>query len=236
MSLLRGWLKPNYGKPEERFIDLDGAPYDGKPDGERRIRRALRTPTFKAAVIAGLFLGAGAALCVSQSAEREVLFVLSVAIPCGSVVVPRTDADDRRREYPSLRNVVIDKTGRTLSDAEALFAADDHYRRDVEATRRFLPVIPLLITGGLTAFNHMMGFPTFANAVVGATVAVGLAVPFAARALWAAYARRQLQESQWTLTANPPPLKTEVKEPTQTHLGLALLPARVRAPSMPGAR
>ena len=57
MSLLRGWLRPNYGKPEERFVDLDGAPYDGKPEGERSIRRALRTPTFKATVIAGLFLG-----------------------------------------------------------------------------------------------------------------------------------------------------------------------------------
>lgn len=42
MSLLRGWLQPNFANAEERFIDFDGAPYDGKPSGANPIRRALR--------------------------------------------------------------------------------------------------------------------------------------------------------------------------------------------------
>jgi hypothetical protein len=236
MSLLRGWFKPDFANPGERFTDLDGAPYDGKPEGERPIRRALRTPTFKATVIAGLFLGAGAALCVSQSAKQDVLFVLSVAIPGGSIVLLKADARDRRREYPPLRNVVIDKAGRALSDPDVLFAADDHYRRDIESTPRFLPVIPLLVTAGLTAFNHMMGLPALANAGVAAAVAVGLAVPFAARAVWAAYARRQLQDRRWTVTANPPPLKKEAKEPARPGVRLALVPIRAHATCASNAR
>ncbi len=236
MSLLKGWLRPDYTKPEERFIDLDGVPYDGKPDGAHPIRCALGTPVFKATLIAGLFMGAGAALGADQGVKQDILMVLGVCFPCASVVLPMADAKDRRREYPSLRNVVIDKTGRAFSDAQALFAADDYYRRDVEVAPRFLPIIPFVLSGLWTGFNHLSGYPALQNAGLAAAVAIMLTVPFAARAGWAAYARRQLETKRWTVTANPPALKTEAREPARADLTSALLPARIPVLAGPKAR
>lgn len=233
MSLLKGWFKPDFGNPAERFTDLDGAPYDGEPDGAHPIRRALRTPIFKATLFAGLLVGPSAAFCSGQSVRQDVFMALSVCVPCGALAVPIGDAKDRRREYPSLTNIVIDKAGRAFSDAQAFFAADDHFRRDVEVTPRILPVIPFVLSALWTGYNHLMGYPALQNAVLEAAVAVMLIVPFAARGAWAWYARRQLRAKRWTVTANPPRLKREATEPKQRGLIPALIPARARSAPAP---
>lgn len=234
MSLLRGWLKPDFTKAEERFIDPDGAPFDGNPQGERSIRRAVQTPAFKATAIASVFLAAAAALSVAQGNRQGALLTLFASISVSAVMLKRDYARIRRREYPALRNsVVIDKAGGIPNDPEVLFALDDDYRRTVESAPRFLPLIPVIVCGGLTGFNYFHGLPTLQHAGLGAVVAVMLSVPFAARTVWSAYARHQLAERLWTVTANPPPLRKEAEEPAPFGFRSALAPIRARTASVP---
>jgi hypothetical protein len=233
MSLLRGWLQPNLANAEERFIDFDGAPYDGKPGGADPIRRALRTPVLKVTAIAALFLGAAAALCVSQSARQMTLLVFSVAVPCGIVGIIKADAKNRRSEYSALKNVVIDKTGRTLSGRDELNAADDYYRRDVESAPRFFLMTPPLLTGIWLGFSRAIGFPALQHIGIEVTTLAVVCIPFAAKTVWAAYARRQLRERRWSLSSNPPALKKKPAEPQQRGVIQGLVPVRVRAAPAP---
>src|ERR1700739_3537733 len=102
MSLLRGRLKPDFTKVEERFIDPDGAPYDGNPNGERSIRRAVQTPAFKAPAIASLFLAAAAALSVAQGDRQGALLTLFVTTSINAIMLKRDYSRMRRREYTAL--------------------------------------------------------------------------------------------------------------------------------------
>jgi hypothetical protein len=232
MSLLHGWFQPNYSKPEERFTDLDGAPYDGRPAGERPIRRALRTPTFKAAVIAGALLGATGALGLTQQLKQIVLAACSVAIPYGYVVTNREISRLRLESYPSLKTVVIDKSGRALSDPTILSTVDEQYVRDIKAMGIMTIPVPFVVAAGWTGFNLVMGLPAL-NEPVGEAIAAALfVVPSVVRVARAAYARHQLRERQWTVTANPPPLRKEAPEPA----GLSLARVSVRASPGPSGR
>jgi hypothetical protein len=214
MSLLRGWLKPDYTKPKERFIDLDGAPYDCKPDDAHPIRRAVQAPVFKTSVIAGILLGTTAALGVNQSAKQRELLIGSFSVAVTSLFKQSNEAKRRRNEYPSLgeTNVVIDKTGRASGDPEVLLDVDDNYQSVIERTPKYTGVI-ILAACGIAAWGfHGAGTSAALGAGIGIGWGVLASVPFTAQAAWAAYARRQLQNRRWTVTTSPPSLEKEAEE------------------------
>lgn len=161
------------------------------------------------------------------------LLVFSIAVPCGTAMIINADAKDRRSEYQALKNVVIDKTGRTLSARDALDAADDYYRREVESAPRFFLATPALLTGFWLGISRAIGFPALQHLGIEIAALTMLCVPFAAKTIWAAYARRQLREGRWSIASNPPPLRKKAAEPQQRGVTQAFIPIRVRAAPAP---
>ena len=226
MTLLRGWLKPDYTKPKERFIDLDGAPYDGKPDDAHPIRRAVQTPAFKASVIAGILLGTTGALGVNQSVKQRELLIGSFSVAFVSLFRQSSEAKRRRDEYPLLAetNVVLDKTGRASGDPEVLLDVDDNYQSVIERTPKYTAGIVLATCGIIACAFHAGG----RSAALGAAIGIGwgalASAPFTTQAAWAAYAQRQLENRRWTVTTSPPTLEKEVEETARLELQSASLP------------
>jgi hypothetical protein len=231
MSLRKSWLKPDYSDPRQRYIYIDGAPYDGGPDAADPFRRSFRTPTLKATTIAGLFIAAVTALFANPNSRQQMLLAVTAAFPYVYTRVYKQASETRRTEYPSLKNVVIDKTGRAPTGPGALLEVDDYYRREIVGSARVLAVVPTLVVGMWTGLNLAVGAsPGHGAEGEVMLTAVGV-VPHASQLGWALYARHQIHRSNkpWTVTADPPPLKKEVTEPAQPGHLSALVPVRIRA-------
>ena len=227
----KSWLKPDYGDPQQRYIFVDGAPYDGGPDGANPIRRAFQTPTLKGTAIAGLFMATVTALCASPNARGPLLLWISAAFPYAHVLLHRAGSKIRRQEYPSLKNVVIDKTGRALPDPHALSFVDDYYRRQIRGSAGFVVLMPPLMVGIGTVANLAIGASQWKVAGVEALVTAFCVIPHVSQLGWALYARHQLNrpDRPWTVTTDPPPLRKVVNAPEHPGLSSALVPAHVRA-------
>lgn len=231
MSLLRGWLKPDHSKLEERFIDLEGAPYDGKPGGENLTWRVIRTPSFKANAIIGLFLGAGLGLCASQPFKQIALFVIGLGAPYASACLQREAAKERIVEYPSLANVVIDRSGRSVSEPTVMLQADDYLRRELMLAR-YAPFVPAVVSALWTFANVKSGAPAFRDVGLEAAISLYVTVPLLSHAAWVGYAQYQLGQRRWTLTAKPPAFHKEARELRQSRLA-GFVAAPIRA--LPGS-
>jgi hypothetical protein len=212
---LKAWTRPDYSDPRQRFIRVDGSPYDGAPDGApdeaRTILRAFRTPMFKATAIAGLFVAATTALFVPPKDRQWVLLALCAAFPYFQTLAHREWSKERQQIRSDLKNIVIDKTGRALPNPKAFAAVQSYYHAQVVVGGR-----ELVAASAMTACL----FPPLFAAIAGEPAlglpfaALGVA-PYASRHGWALYARHQLHHSDkpWTVTDNPPPLRKTATEP-----------------------
>jgi hypothetical protein len=235
MSFLKSWFKADYGDPAQRFIYVDGSPYDGEPDAARPIRRALRSPTFKIAAVASIFIGVMAALCVNPAGRRQLLVIMSAASLVSHVCFERRFLIDQDKESPALKKVVIDKAGRVQTNPNIFLNIEHHYRSEIVFRGFCLAAIPTWF-GGMVYF---FGGPRTHSAAEAYALLIGsaasAAVPYACRLGWAVYARYQIgrQERPWTVTDKPPPLRKEETQAAGREFSAALVPARVHALSAP---
>ncbi len=174
-------------------------------------------------MIAGALVGATGALGLTQQLKQFALVVCSVVIPYAYVCSHREISRLRLEDYPSLKTVVIDKSGRALSDPAILADVDEQYGVDMKAMGVFAAPYPFVTAACWTGLNLAAGLPAQHKPVGEALLAALLTAPCAARAVWAVYARNQLREGRWTVTANPPPLRKEAPAPA------GLSSARVQA-------
>jgi hypothetical protein len=201
MSLLKTWLTPNFGNPKERFIYVDGAPYDGGPDAVRRVVRAFKTPSVQIAVTATAIIGAAAAVVTKRP---DIAVGATFCMTAGCISNNRDCAKRRARDFPELRHVVIDKAGRTFTDPNALLHVERYYGDTIETASLTVAAIPIF-----TALCVGFGAPL----LVCSSISALLATPFLSRLAFAIYARSQLDRQNWTATATPPPSRKAATAP-----------------------
>jgi hypothetical protein len=241
MSLLHGWLRPDYRNPKERFIYLSGAPYDGEPKDAHSIRRLLRTPAFKASTITGLFVAAAVAFGAPPDVKQQIFVALSAAFPFLHALTRGlsdrlSELSNRAHGRPteSSMRVVIDKTGRAFSDPDAVSFVEGYYQGKTWGGL-VGPAAFFLGNGVVTAFylasgGHPPSHVTLAETYEAMTVFVGLFVaPSLSDTGWALYAQHQLYrgDKRWSVTTNPPQLKKEAPEPERPRVSSALVPVPV---------
>jgi hypothetical protein len=229
------WFTSDPSDPTQQLIYVDGAPFDGHPDAVRPIIRTLKSPTFAIHAIGHAFLGAAVAACLPASISVGVLAVFCFSLPAYNVLAQRDLANERRQHYPSLRNVLIDKTGRAQTNPNALASVENYYRNEIAEMDRTFKGVTILGAVALTGFGllvgaPLLGAPLWMAAAIGVPAAAVCATPYALRLGWALYAQRQLHRAErpWTVTADPPPLRRRATRTASRQLAVASAPARAR--------
>jgi hypothetical protein len=202
----------DYQDPSQRFVYVDGAPYDGGPDAVYPLRRAFKAPAVKMSAIAGIFCAAALALALPANQERQSALAIPPVMTIAAALIYRGASNDRRKASPGLKTVVIDKSGLNFPDGAATSEVDRWlYIEGRNSLIRAVGESALAITiaANLPATVQL-------DAVLMPLIYVASAqLPLirGSRAAWSFYARHQIERGRWTVTKSPPPLRKEARSP-----------------------
>jgi len=230
MSWPQSWFKTDFGDPTQRFIYVNGAPFDGHSDSARPLVRVLRSPTTSIHGIASAFVGAAIALCLPGSVAVVALLSFLFGSPSYNILVQRDYLKKQWEDHPSLRNVFIDKAGRVQNDPNAFARVDGYYRYEIAYRRGEMLWLATAGAAIITITGIAAGAPLWIAAAVSLAGAAVGATPSALRLGWALHARDRLHRADkpWTVTTDPPPLRRKAPSPARRQLALAAVGARVR--------
>jgi hypothetical protein len=228
-------LAPDYSDARQRFIDVDGASFNGGTDATADIRRSFRTPASKAATLVGVLFAAAATLLARRYGFDKpcgpLFLMLSAAYPYIHTELYRKQRPIREKEFLTLKRALIDKSGRATPSPGATLEVDEYYRCEITSSARFIAVVPTMVAAAGCIVHVMLNVPPGLMAgITSLLTSLGL-VPHAARLAWALYARHQLhrQERPWTVTTDPPRVESRVSRPAGDRLALASVAVRGRA-------
>jgi hypothetical protein len=232
MSWPISWFKADYGDLTQRFVYADGAPFDGHMDSPRAFMRALKSPTTLYHAIACAFVGAAVALCAPGALGAVAFAAFCFEVPAYNVMTQRHILREHWKEHPSLRNVLIDKTGRAQNDPKAFARVDNYYQEEIARTKSFLLGCTPIAIAAFTGTAVAVGAPLLMAFGAATFMVAGLAMPpFALRLAWTVHARKQLHRTDkpWTVTTDPPPVRRKAPSlARRRQLALAAIPARAR--------
>jgi hypothetical protein len=183
----------DYNDPTQRFIYVDGAPYDGGTNGKHMLRRAMKTPSVLAATITAAFSAAAATLTLPTPDALQFRATAEGLLPI-TAMSHFVYTFSARFQFPHLDDVVIDKTGQATAPISSIREVQRYLRSEIFEKSLAMAVSSMV---AVTA-NAVMGDANSAAVVLGLGVSISLP-----KLGWALHAWRQLERERWSVTLSP---------------------------------